>query len=374
MPEKLIDMHCHVGLLGDKHPQWGKFSDWYRKQLVFKIFLLFTGVKENEVSDEKIREKTEKEISESQMDHIVCLALDPVYDEQGNRRQDLSHMWVDNDYVLDLRNQLGNKVMLGASIHPYDPKFKERVKKYVDKGAVLIKWLPSAQQINLEDDRIKENLKFLASCRDGKPLPLLLHVGGEYAIPTTNHRTTSYDFLSWSTWEDIQNFFRFGKKWHKPRIKKINENLNYGLNEGAVIIMAHCGLPYYAPKILKKIVEHSDFDAVKRYLKKYSETSEAKGRCYADVSAICTPFRKSYFDDIKKLPEESLLFGSDFPTPVFELSADAKEHWEDFKAILKGHLGRIVIPEDNKFDENYKVLSHFFPDHSMFTNFNKLIN
>ncbi len=231
-----------------------------------------------------------------------------------------------------------------------------------------IKGLPSAQQFNLADFRIRKNLKFLATCCDGKPLPLLLHVGGEYAIPTSDYRTASFDFLSWSSWDKVHNFFRFGKKWHKPKIKKLEENLCQGLDEGAVIIMAHCGLPYFAPNLLKKIAEHSDFKAVKKYLKKYPATSETTGRCFADVSALCTPFRKSYFDDIRKLPDESLLFGSDFPTPVFELSADLKEHWDDFKAIIKGDLGRIIIPQGNKFDVNYNELSHFFPAHPMFTN------
>ncbi len=135
--KKVIDMHCHVGLLGDKFPQWGKFSDWYCEQLVFKTFLLFSGLKENEVSDIKLREKTEEEITNSTLNHIICLALDPVYDDQGNRREDLSHMWVDNDYILDLRDRIGDKVMLGASVHPFDKNFEHRVKKYVDKGAAV---------------------------------------------------------------------------------------------------------------------------------------------------------------------------------------------------------------------------------------------
>ena len=38
---KVVDMHCHVGLLGDDHPQWGKMSEWYRQQIVYKVFLFY---------------------------------------------------------------------------------------------------------------------------------------------------------------------------------------------------------------------------------------------------------------------------------------------------------------------------------------------
>lgn len=370
---KAIDMHCHVGLLGDAYPQWGRLSDAYRTQLVYKIFLLYAGLKEEEVSDRRLRERTEQVITESALHQVVCLALDPVYDDSGTRREERSHFWVDNDYIVDLRRTIGEKVLLGASVHPYDRNFRERVMQYVDAGAVLLKWLPSAQQIDLADERVRDALIFLATCRDGTPLPLLLHVGVEYAIPTTDARTASYDYLSWSFWDGVRNFFRFNQRWHRPDLEKVHDNLRAGLNDGAIIIMAHCGLPYFAPNFLKKIFEHSDFKTVRNYLNEFPADSPAAGLVFADVSACATPFRRSYFGDIKQLPPDSIFFGSDFPTPVFELSADLKEHWEDFKAILNGELERIIIPEDNLLDVNHRELAHFFPNHPMFTNFHKLI-
>src|SRR5690606_34284493 len=142
---KVVDIHCHVGLLGDEYPQWGRMSDWYTRQTVYRAFLIYGRLKMKDVSDRTLRAAAEREIGGCVLDHVVCLALDPVYDLQGRRREDLSHMWVDNDYILDLRQGLGDKVLLGASVHPYDPKFEDRVRKYVEKGVVLLKWLPSAQ-------------------------------------------------------------------------------------------------------------------------------------------------------------------------------------------------------------------------------------
>jgi hypothetical protein len=371
---KVVDMHCHVGLLGDENPHWGKMSEWYRQQVVYRVFLFYGRIDADTVTDSVLRQATEEAIGGSSVDHVVGLALDPVYDRSGQRREDLSHMWIDNDYVLDLRQSLGEKILLGASVHPYDPDFEARVRKYVGSGAVLLKWLPSSQQIDLGDERIRQRLKFLATVRDGDPLPVLLHVGPEYAIPSTDPGAPGYDCLSWNWWDEVKNRLRGDDRWHRPRTVEIEENLRAGLGEGAVLIFAHCGLPYYAPDWLKRVFEHSEFKTIRRYLEDFPAGAPEGGRCYTDVSACVTPFRRSYFSAIDKLPPESLLFGSDFPTPVFELSAGFAEMMEDLRAVLDGELDRIVVPEDNLIDVNHHELRLAFPDHPMFTNFEALLS
>lgn len=370
---KRIDMHCHVGLLGDEYPQWGRISPHLQSTIAYKIFLLYARVPEDQVCDRVLREAVEKTIDGCDLDHVVCLALDPVYDRKtGARREDRSNLWVDNAYVLELQRNR-SKVLFGASVHPYDPKFEDRVRDCVAKGAVLLKWLPSAQQIDLADPRVKTAVEFLATAKDGgRPLPLLLHVGPEYAIPTTDPRTTSYDFLTWSSWDAVANLLRGKKKWAVPKESAIKANLDAAVRAGAVIIFAHAGLPYFAPRWLK-FSEHSDFATVARCVRDSHEGKLGSGRCYADVSAVVTPFRKTYFKDLKELPAERLLFGGDYPVPVFELSADVGEMWDDFKAVMKGDLDRVVIPEDNLLDVNHRELRVAFPAHPMFTNFANLI-
>jgi len=370
---QVIDVHVHVGLKGDKWRELGHFSETYQNELVYEIFLLYVRIKKEDVTDIKLREKTLEIIEHSGLDKVVCLALDHVFDLKGKPEPGLSHMWVSNEYILDLKRELPEKVEFGASVHPYDDNFLTRVKKCVDDGAILLKWLPSAQQIDLAEEKSRKALIALAKAGPGNtPLPLLLHVGPEYAIHSTDERTKSYDFLSWTLMDKLANFFRFKKRWYTPNIKRIHENLNAALDEGAILIFAHCGLPYYFSGLLGKILEHSDFKSVKKYLLNTVE-NKFRGKCYADVSAICTPFRKVYFKNIEKLPPHLLLYGSDIPTPVFELSADIKENWEDFKAILKGDFSRIIIPQDNLLDVNYTELKYYFPGHPMFTNFRSLM-
>jgi predicted TIM-barrel fold metal-dependent hydrolase len=363
----------HVGLIGDKWPDKGSMSAWYRQQLTYKIFLFYARIPPDEASDQVLRDATVKTIRTSGIDHVVCLALDPVYDNNGARREDASHVWADNAYVLELKAEIGEKVLFGASVHPYDPSFKDRTAECVEAGAVLMKWLPSAQQFTLADARAREALEFLATARHGKPLPLLLHCGMEYAIPTMNPRTQSYDLLRW-TWQDkVGNFLRGkNKKWHTPDIKGIHDTLEAGLKAGAHVIFAHCGTPYFAGGVLGGLLEHDDLPVVKKFMEK-SKHPEYAGKCYGDVSAFCTPFRKKYYKDIRKLPRDRILFGSDFPTPAFEIHADAKEHLEDLKAVLEGHFERVIVPEDNLLDVNYRELRQAFGDHPMFGNFERLV-
>ena len=372
-----IDGHCHVGLVGDTYPEWGGMSDWYRKQLTFKIFLAFARIDPDRVCDRVLREETIATISTSGIERVVCLALDPVFSVEGERRQDLSHLWIDNEYVLSLQGEpsLKDRVLFGASVHPYDGNYAERTAACVNRGAVLMKWLPSAQGIDLAHPKTAEALVALATAgRNGAPLPLLLHVGPEYAIPPSDPRHKSYDYLSWSLLDRARNSLRFSKRWVKPDLEAVHSNLEAALQAGAVIVFAHCGLPYFASGALGRIFEHSDFKPIRRYLERYRNDTQARGRCFADISAFCTPFRKRYFSTLRQLPSESLIYGSDFPTPIFEISADLKEAARDFKAILRGELDRIVIPQDNLLDVSYRELQTAFPGHPMFGNLAKLLS
>jgi hypothetical protein len=211
---------------------------------------------------------------------------------------------------------------------------------------------------------------FLATAKGGKPLPLLLHTGGEYAIPTSDEKTQSWDFYSWSWRDNLMNSWPFRKRWHTPRVADIHENMLAALRAGAVIIFAHCGLPYFAPRFFS-FLEHSDFAFVKAWVRR-NLANEYPGRCYADISAFCTPFRMSYFDAVKELPEEYLLYGSDFPTPAFEIGADAAENRRDFNAFMKGDFTRLVIPEDNLIAVNYREMRTVFGGSAVYTNFARL--
>lgn len=372
--QRVIDLHFHAGLVGDRWPQWGKLSEHFQRQIAYAGFLAYARIRREDVSDPVLRDATERVIGScAQVDRIVCLALDCVVDPDGRERLDRTHMWVANEYVQELQRGLPSKVLFGASVHPYRSDFEERVRTCVGNGAVLLKWLPSAMGIDLADPRIAARLRFLATARDGRPLPLLLHCGPEYAIPPVEAGSATLDWLSCEPWERLAGRLRWGRGWRPPQVRAIHDNLQAGLHAGATIIFAHCGFPYFASGPLGRIIEHSEAATVRAFLGGNPAGADAAGCSFADVSACCTPFRRPLFDEIRALPDRFLLFGSDFPTPVFELSAGRKEVEEDFRAVLRGELDRIIIPEDNLVDVNYLELHHFFPGHALFTNFGRLL-
>jgi len=370
---KIIDAHCHVGLLGDTWPEWGSLSRQFLRSPAFPVFALYGRIARGEISDRVLRDKTEELLSQSELDHVVCLAMDYTRDAQGRPDAERTGMYVSNEYVLELRRSVGERVLLGASVHPYAERFEDEVKRWVDQGAVLLKWLPSAQAIDLASEKAAAALRSLAHLGPrGRALPLLLHTGAEYAVPPAASDTPSLDFLSWSRVDDLWNLAR---RWRRPDGTRIEEHLRAAIAEGAVIILAHAGLPYFEPRWMGGYWEHSDFEAVRKHLARPLGVGERPGRAYADVSAICTPFRKTYFGDLKALPAERLIYGSDFPTPIFELSADWEEVQHDFKAVMAGDLSRIVVPQGNLLNASLRELRLAFgADHPMFTNFGQLLD
>ena len=375
-PDSVIDAHFHLGLVGDQHPKWGHISDHFRSQIQYRIFLAYARLGSQRPTDNDMIDATIRVISESSLDGVVGLCLDAVHDEDGTPRPDRTHLWVSNDYGCWLRDtHLPRKLLHGASVHPYALDFTDRVRREVDRGAVLLKWLPSAQAIDLADPRVATALRDLTRLgANGNPLPLLLHCGGEYAVPPAEDSTSSFDFLSWSSWDAFWNLFRGQRRWKTPRASQALANLRAAVGEGAVVILAHCGLPYFAPHGLTPALEHSDFKVVQRLLTAPPPSSATSGRFFADVSACCTPFRRSYFPNLNQLPEGRLLLGSDFPTPVFELSSDTGEMLADLRAALSGDLNRLIIPQDNLLDVNVRELGNALGEtHPMFTNFARLL-
>lgn len=373
-----VDMHVHVEVLGDdpRYTDWGRISPWLRTQSAYRTMLLYAGIEPELVSDVALERALVRTVDRSGLDHAVCLALDPVFDTNGVRRPDRSNIWVANEYVTKvLRPQVPGKILPGASVHPYDPDFTTRVERCVEDGAVLLTWLPSAQQIDLADPRVLKALRFLATAgTDGGPLPLLLQAGSDHMAMSTDPRTVTYDFLSWSLWDRMRNALRKrGNRWLVPRVAEALANIRAGLKAGANVIFAHCGLPYLAPRYLG-IVEHSDFEVIGRLVREHSAAPASGGRCYADVSGCLTPVRKGYFKAIARLPESRLLAGSGYPAPIFEVSLGGREDRRSFEAmVLRGDVGRIAVPQENLLDVNWRELKHAFGEHAMFRNAAELL-
>lgn len=223
-----------------------------------------------------------------EIDKAVLLALDGVFTEQGELERVKTDLWVPNRFlaqelkranaILENEGYIAKRFLLGASVHPYRPDWSERLDEAAELGAVLVKLIPSAQNIDLE--RVpKAYWRKLVSLK----LPLLLHVGAEYAFPD-------------------------GRR--NPKLDHIDK-MDFALNEGVTVIAAHCAsrcLPW-------------DPDFVDQLVARMKVRNNGTVQLWTDTSALCM-FSRAFSAKrvIARIPHEYLLHGSDFPV---EASAGA---------------------------------------------------
>ena len=333
MDSEVIDMHIHFGAPKDEESgcYWSKE---FEKTAAYYAMLLMTKSLFKKVDIQRVKNHLLNKINGSKyVQKGVFLAMDQVYDESGTLQPRRTHLHVPNQYLANLVKE-NERVLFGASVHPYRNDWEEELDFCLNNKAVLCKWIPSSQMINPEHTRCTPFYQKLAAHK----LPLLCHCGPEYTIPTSDK---TYN------------------KFNNPKY------LRKALEQGVSVIVAHCALPYFY--LLDK---PSYYDDWRDFLKLVQE-SEIKGwHLYADLSAISGPLRLPFIDDIiKNVPAKRLLFGSDYPVPLSGLSYHKPTSvlaW--LKFISK------IISIKNPLDKNYEIISGMGFDQQVFTNASQLFS
>ncbi len=110
-------------------------------------------------------------------------AFDQALDETGRERPEWTTFHVPNAYAAQVAAQLNASTAQRfdwvASVHPYRPDALPRLQAALQAGAVAVKWLPSAMNIDARDPRCRPYCELLA--RAG--VPLIVHCGEEKAAP-----------------------------------------------------------------------------------------------------------------------------------------------------------------------------------------------
>ncbi len=221
----------------------------------------------------------------------VLLGMDGVYDSNGRLDLESTDFLVGNDYVLALARSYPNEFLAGVSINPQRRDAINELERCVEAGAKLVKVLPNTQGFDPANRQYIPFYRKLAQHR----VPFLSHVGYEFSL--------------------------IGKDQSAGDPRK----LRVPLDEGVTVIAAHgCsnGLifsePYY----------QTFLDLVSRYK-----------NFYADVSALTQPNRFGMLFRLRRHPEvhDRLLFGTDYPLPVF-------------------YLPTKTFRTNNRFDRQYLVL------------------
>lgn len=200
------------------------------------------------------------------LDAVAVLAFDAVHDEEGRMDLANTHLYVTNDYVIELA-QRHPKMLFGASVHPYRKDAVAELERCSKAGAVLAKWLPLTQNFNPADPRCFPFYEALAHFK----IPLLSHTGFEQSLPTIRPDVADPMLLL-------------------PAVER-----------GVTIIAAHCGtrsMPW----------NHCYLSSFVRLAREYEHF-------YGDTSALNLPTRSYAYRTVTKDPvlRNKLVHGSDWP-------------------------------------------------------------
>jgi uncharacterized protein len=304
VPERFTD--CHVHLAGLPAGDNGCYiSPRLLHGILFRFITWQRGLPldDPQRANEMYLDRLLADLRESRyVDRVVLLGMDGVYDSDGRLDQQRTDFLVSNDYVLDVTRRYPAQFWAGVSINPARRDALEEAERCAQAGAKLVKVLPNAQQFDPSDKRYLQFYRALARLR----LPLLSHVGYEFSL----------------IGED-----QSGGDPNKLRL---------ALDEGVHVIAAHgCsyGLVFY-----------------EKFYRTFLELVQRYPNFFADVSALTLPNRLGMLLRLRRHPEvyDRLLFGTDYPLPVFSSACWGR---------LSPRSTREILATKNPFDRQYLICS-----------------
>lgn len=204
------------------------------------------------------------ELKQSKVQKAVLCAIENV-DVCSNNKQTIEICKNNPDFLY------------GANID-FNSNIESQVKNALENNAVLIKVLPSFQNVDLSD---KKYVPFFELLKENN-LPLLVHTGIEHTIKGGN--------------QELNN----------------PNKLELASKMGVKIICAHCGAKL-------NFWEKCYFENWFKLIKKYDNV-------FGDLSAMILFYRKSYLDKILKSEflKSKVIFGTDFPCyPYINMSKNS---------------------------------------------------
>jgi mannonate dehydratase len=106
-------------------------------------------------------------------------AFDRAHDNAGQPDAEHTTFHVPNAYAERIARENPGRFEWVASVHPYREDAVPALAAALDAGAVALKWLPSAMNIDLADARCKPVYELLAR----RGVPVVVHCGEEKAVP-----------------------------------------------------------------------------------------------------------------------------------------------------------------------------------------------
>lgn len=305
--EPIIDIHIHLAISGCQcHNGWlhPMFQRRYTMAMLKKLYRITDKDLKTDF-DTTWPKKISDMVKSSNLDYGVILGFDGVVDSSGHINKNESQLIVPHDWVFHCARIYPN-LLPGPSINPHRKDALDILDECIDKKAVLIKWLPSAQKIDASNKNLR---KFYQKVADSR-IPLLFHVGTEGTF-----------------------------KSFKPHLNGV-QYLRYPLDEGVKVICAHSGVePLWStkPDISQTLIS---------MLHQYSNL-------WVDNSGLCNFTR---FHHVPRLAKNTLLtgrmlHGSDWPIPAHAwfflkdmglgkvLKIEAEPNWLNKDMLIKDFYG-----------------------------------
>ena len=294
-----IDVHVHLAALPEGN-NGCHISSRMMRNPIFRFLAWTQGLdmRQPEAANARYVDRLLEELSRSErIKQAVLLGMDGVYDAKGELILSATDFFISNRYVMRVAMRYPDHFLAGVSINPMRRDALDELEKSVEEGAVLVKVLPNTQRFDPSDKRFIQFYRALANHR----IPLLSHVGFEMTL--------------------------LGKDQSAGDPGK----LRTALEEGVCVIAAHScsyGLVFPEP-----------------YLKVFCELVKSYPNFYADTSALTLPNRVRTLFFLRRHPElhERLIFGTDYPLPVFSYPS-------------LGHSYRAVAGVRSPFDRHALVL------------------
>ncbi len=212
---RLLDTHAHLLGTGDSgsgcsiHPS---LSQWWHPVEVLRR----KGILNAACVDEQA-----PSVDRAYVDRLLSLAQDfpqgarwwlfafeQAHDDAGQPAPALSTFHVPDAYAAQVAAMHPARCAWVASIHPYRADALARLDAALAAGAVAVKWLPSAMNIDLRDPRCRPFYERLVRASR----PLIVHCGEEKAVPGAGRD-------------------ELGNPLH----------VRAALAQGVTVVMAHCG-------------------------------------------------------------------------------------------------------------------------------------
>jgi predicted TIM-barrel fold metal-dependent hydrolase len=267
------DIHVHVPVLDDPEGRNHLCPPRRRSLLLHHLVRRARRIRrEAGGREDAVRARLDAWMRESRVDRFVLLAIDAAHADDGSPDLANTRASIHNDYVAEWA-AAHPKALFGASVHPLRKDALDELDRVAARGACLVKWLPSAQNIAPDDERCIPFYERLAALG----LPLLSHAGVEHTLPA------------------------FDDDLNAPR------RLRLALRRGVTVIAAHCGAPLF-------LHERSAFGEWRRMALEHP-------RFFGDVSGFALPVHGGPRRAILRDPDlaAKIVFGSDFPAQAFPL-------------------------------------------------------